>query len=369
VQGAFVNFVHFLLNPHGEIMFSASEMKSQLGAKALELGFAELRCASVVGPAAHAGEFLEWIEEGHHGDMAWLAKNTHRRVDPREVLPGARTVLVLATNYFQAPRVQGDLTSLGGVRGEISRYAWGADYHDVIERRLDLLASEVEALGGRQRRYVDTGPVLERDWASAAGLGWNGKSTVQIHPKLGAWFFLGEIITDLELPPDAPLRLTCGSCVRCMTACPTGAIDRPHHLAAGRCLSYLSIEHKGSIPLEFRRAMGGRIYGCDACVEACPWNRFAQESREVQFAAREFVDWPLRDFLALSDESFRQLFRGNPIKRIKLPAFLRNVCVALGNVGTVEDLPALRLAAQRPEPMVGEHACWAIEEIASRLGS
>jgi epoxyqueuosine reductase len=274
-------------------------------------------------------------------------------------------MIVLATNYYQESAR--DEQPLGAV-GQISRYAWGIDYHDVLEARLDLLAKEVEALGGRQRRYVDTGPVLERDWATAAGLGWNGKSTVQIHPKLGAWFFLSEILTDLDLPTDSPTRLTCGTCTRCMVACPTGAIDRPHHLAAGKCLSYLSIENKGPIPLEFRRAFGDRIYGCDDCVAACPWNRFAKASQEQQFSAREYVHgWLLRDFLALDDPAFRTLFKGSPIKRVKRPAFLRNVCVALGNVGEAADLPALRLAALDPHPLITEHALWAIAEIQSRL--
>jgi epoxyqueuosine reductase len=210
--------------------------------------------------------------------------------------------------------------------------------------------------------------VLERDWASAAGLGWNGKSTVQIHRRLGTWFFLGEILTTLVVAPDEASRDHCGSCTRCMVACPTQAITAPHRMDARRCLSYLTIEHKGSIPEEFRRAMGDRIYGCDDCLEVCPWNRFAVASREQAFAARPFVHgWLLREFLELNDAGFRELFRWSPVKRIGRPAFLRNVCVALGNTGGSDDLAALRRAAQDPDPLIAEHARWALAEVEARL--
>ena len=330
---------------------------------AAEAGFDDCRFAKA-GTASHAKEFLNWIEHGKHGEMAWLERNPHRRCDPREVLPGCRTVICLALNYFPGKNPFPE-NHPGGYR--IARYAWNNDYHDLIEKKLRELDQKLQTLGGTQKFYVDTGPVLERDFASDAGLGWNGKSTMQIHRRLGTWFFLADILTTLDFTPDAPIRDHCGSCTRCMTACPTQAITAPRQLDARRCVSYLTIEHKGPIPHEFRRAIGNRIYGCDDCLQACPWNRFASTSREASFHARESVfSMEMRDFLSLTDESFRALFAKSPIKRIKRPAFLRNVCVALGNTGTADDLPALRQAAQDPHPLVAEHALWAIAEIESR---
>ena len=336
--------------------------EAQVKQWAAEAGFDDCRFAKA-GTASHAQEFLNWIEHGKHGEMAWLERNPHRRCDPREVLPGCRTVICLALNYFPGNDPFPE-NHPGGYR--IARYAWNNDYHDLIEKKLRELDQKLQTLGGTQKFYVDTGPVLERDFASDAGLGWNGKSTMQIHRRLGTWFFLADILTTLDLTPDAPIRDHCGSCTRCMTACPTQAITAPRQLDARRCVSYLTIEHKGSIPHEFRRAIGNRIYGCDDCLQACPWNRFASTSREASFHARESVfSMEMRDFLSLTDESFRALFAKSPIKRIKRPAFLRNVCVALGNTGTADDLPALRQAAQ-DHPLVAEHALWAIAEIESR---
>lgn len=362
-------------------------MKEELAAFAHELGFDLCRVA-VCAPPPHAAEFRAWLAAGRAGEMAWLERNEHRRTDPQQVLPGARSVIVLAMNYWQKGKTQDAVRRVqdgNGVasdhpescdlhpassssRGTIARYAWGDDYHDVIEKKLRILDEWLIARGGRQRCYVDTGPILERDVAAVAGAGWQGKSTMLIHPKLGPWFFLAEILTTLELPADAPMPDHCGKCTRCITACPTSAITAPRQLDARRCISYLTIENKGPIPEEFRAAIGSRIYGCDECLTACPWNRFAQESRETSFAAREFVhDWKLRDFLALDDEAFRQLFRKSPIKRIKRRGFLRNVCVALGNVGTPDDLPALEKATQDPEPLIAEHARWAIEQVTARI--
>jgi epoxyqueuosine reductase len=235
--------------------------------------------------------------------------------------------------------------------------------------KLEELSAFLAELGGTQKCYVDTGPLLERDHAAEAGIGWHGKSTMLIDTKLGAWFFLAEILTTLDLPSDPPQPARCGSCTRCITACPTGAITDPHRLDARRCISYLTIELKGPIPTELRPLIGDRIYGCDDCLEACPWNRFAAVSREASFAARPAIGMALRDYLGLNDEKFRELFRGSPIKRIKRRGFLRNVCVALGNVGDAEDLPALERAAADPEALVGEHALWAIEQIRARVRS
>jgi epoxyqueuosine reductase len=339
-------------------------LKSNVQYIAEQLGFGDCRVAKVHGEAPHAEAYRQWVDDGLYGEMAWMARNIDRRCDPREVLPGVRSIIVVGLNYFQGTEPE---SSTDGARGRIARYAWGDDYHELMDSKLREFCHYLEDLGGTQKLYVDTGPVLERDWASAAGLGWNGKSTVQIHPKLGAWFFLAEILTTLEIGDDAPSKDRCGSCTRCMTHCPTNAIDRTRHVDARRCISYLTIEHKGPIPLEFRRAMGDRIYGCDECLDVCPWNRFAIASEEIAFAARPYVHgWAMRDFLKLDDDGFRELFRGSPIKRIKRPAFLRNVCVALGNVGVIEDLPLLRKLSEDENPLIAEHALWAVQEILDR---
>lgn len=346
-------------------------MKSDLAARANALGF-DLCCVAPASAPPHAGEFRAWLGEGRAGDMAWLERNADRRTDPQLVLPGARSVIVLGLNYWS--RGQGDEQPLHApcsmppaASGRIARYAWGDDYHDVIEEKLRALDEWLTQRGGRQRRYVDTGPVLERDFAALAGAGWQGKSTMLLSTTFGPWLFLAEVLTTLSFEPDAPMRDHCGKCVRCIDACPTQAITAPQQLDARRCLSYLTIENKGPIPEEFRAALGDRIYGCDECLEVCPWNRFAQQSRESAFSAREYVHgWALRDFLALDDEAFRTLFRRSPIKRIKRRGFLRNVCVALGNVGTPDDLPALEKAARDPEPLIAEHAQWAIAQIRTR---
>lgn len=335
-------------------------MESELRSLALNLGFSDCRIAPAL-PAAHRGIYEQWVADGKYGDMAWMAKNTERRTDPRIVLPGARSVVVFALNYYQGEKTPGTL------EGRIARYAWNDDYHDLIDKKLAAINTFLESKGGTQRYYVDTGPVLERDFASESGLGWNGKSTMQIHRSLGTWFFLAEILTTLELQSDVPSRDHCGTCTRCMVACPTQAITAPRRMDARKCISYLTIESKSSIPLEYRKAIGDRLYGCDECLVACPWNKFAQVSHEAAFQARESVfNLRLRDMLKLTDESFRALFAKSPIKRIKRPGFLRNVCVVLGNVGTVEDLPALKEAAEDINPLISEHADWAIEEIRKR---
>lgn len=336
----------------------------QIKAWAAELGFSDCRIARAK-EASHADLFREWIAEGKHGDMAWLEKTPERRCDPREVLPGCKAIVCLALNYYpgRSPFPKGHE---GGYR--IARYSWNEDYHDLIWAKLKEFDLRMQTLDGTQRYYVDTGPVLERDFASDSGLGWNGKSTLQIHRHLGAWFFLAELLTTLDLPADQPFGDHCGKCTACISACPTQAITAPRRVDARRCVSYLTIENKGPIPLEFREAMGDRIYGCDDCLDACPWNRFAKESREMAFLARATVfEKKLVDFLDLDDEGFRVLFAKSPIKRIKRARFLRNVCVALGNTGTAEDLPALRRAASDPDPLISEHAAWAVDRVEERL--
>lgn len=347
--------------PKADAPLDPTEIKAELVARAKAVGFDACRIAHVDAPR-HASAFREWLRDGAAGEMQWMERGEEKRCDPSLVLPGAKSVVVLAMNYWQ-----GD--GLPAPAGRIARYAWGDDYHDVLLAKLRTLDAFLSELGGVQKCYVDTGPILERDFAAEAGVGWHGKSTMLVDPKLGTWFFLAEILTTLEFPPDAPQPNRCGTCTRCITACPTGAITDAHRLDARRCISYLTIELKGSIPLEFRPLIGDRIYGCDTCLDVCPWNRFAAASREAAFAARPATAaMQLRDFLALDDEQFRAVFRGSPIKRIKRRGLLRNVCVALGNVGTAEDLPALERATYDPEPLVAEHAAWAIGRIRERLG-
>jgi epoxyqueuosine reductase len=332
---------------------------------AAELGFDSCRIARCE-PPRHAQEFSVWLGDGAAGEMEWMERGKEKRRDPQTVLPGARSVIVFALNYWQGGQMRRSETA--ATRSpRIARYAWGDDYHDVIENKLAVIDQLLREHGGKQKCYVDTGPVLERDYAAEAGIGWHGKSTMLIDAGLGAWFFLAEILTTIELAPDVPQRNRCGTCTRCITACPTGAITEAHRLDARRCISYLTIELKGSIPLELRPLVGDRIYGCDDCLEACPWNRFARASRETAFAARPAVaQMQLRDFLRLDETAFRTLFRRSPIKRIKRRGFLRNVCVALGNVGTEEDLASLERVRDDSEPLVAEHAVWAIAQIKRR---
>jgi epoxyqueuosine reductase len=351
-------------------------LKSQLIALANELGFDSCRVASCAAPN-HIAEFEKWLGEGAAGEMNYMARGAEKRADPQKILPGARSVIILALNYFQGENTDADPPSPGfgvlgtaAATGKIARYAWGDDYHDVIEAKLDKIDDFLRGFGGAQKCYVDTGPILERDHAAKAGIGWHGKSTMLINERLGTWFFLAEILTTLELAQDAPAQDRCGKCTRCIDACPTGAIVAPHRVDARRCISYLTIELKGAIPIEFRSLIGDRIFGCDDCLEACPWNRFAQVSRESAFSAqRSTTSFALRDYLALTETEFRNLFRNSPIKRIKRRGFLRNVCVALGNVGMADDLPALERAATDAEPLIAEHAHWAIKQIQQRATS
>ncbi len=338
----------------------APEIKRALVRRSQTFGFDSCRIARCA-PPRYADAFRHWLRDGAAGEMEWMERGAEKRCDPEKILPGAQSVVVVALNYWQGERPNES-------PGRIARYAWGDDYHEVMLRKLRELDSFLQKHGGVQKIYVDTGPLLERDHAAEAGIGWHGKSTMLIDRSLGTWFFLGEILTTLELPPDEMQTARCGSCTRCITACPTGAITDAHRLDARRCISYLTIELKGSIPLELRPLIGDRIYGCDACLDACPWNRFAAVSRESAFAARPATTkMQLRDYLSLGESEFRILFRNSPIKRIKRRGLLRNVCVALGNVGTAQDLPALEGAAVDTEPLIAEHASWAISRIRDRF--
>jgi epoxyqueuosine reductase len=340
-------------------------VKDAILRRARELGFDDCRVTSAA-PPPHASEFQQWLAAGKHGAMGYLERNAFKRVDPNEVLAGAKSVIVLATAYRPKTGAHSD----DAPRGAIARYAQHADYHDVLAGRLKELSGFVNSLGGADTKtlwYVDTGPLLERDLAQRAGLGFAGKHTNLIGRSLGNWFFISEIITTLELEADEAERNRCGSCMRCIDACPTNAITGPFQLDARRCISYLTIELKGSIPEEFRTAIGNRIYGCDVCLDVCPWNRFAKEGAIMKEHERADLDQPaLLDLLELDDAAFKARFAGTPMLRTKRRGVLRNVCVALGNIGNERCLPALEKAAVDHEPLIAEHAVWAIEQIRRR---
>ncbi|MDB6125690.1 MAG: tRNA epoxyqueuosine(34) reductase QueG [Pedosphaera sp.] len=344
-------------------------MKSAIQQRAQELGFDDCRIATA-SPPATATQFERWIASHHHGEMAYLERNAHKRVDPQQVLTDAKSIISLAVSYEPTGResdIPHSALRTPHFPGLVARYARYSDYHDIIAEPLKTLTDFINQLGGEGTRslwYVDTGPLLERDIAQRAGLGFVGKHTNVISRRLGNWIFLSEIITTLKLEPDAPEKNHCGSCTRCISACPTGAITAPFQLDARRCISYLTIELKGSIPIEFRPAIGNRIYGCDDCLAACPWNRFAQEGQMMQPHSRPDLTAPdLLELLSLDDAGFKQKFAGTPMLRTKRRGLLRNICVALGNVGDASALPALIRASQDAEPLIAEHARWAIEQI------
>jgi epoxyqueuosine reductase len=341
-------------------------MKTAVRQRARDLGFDDCRITTASTPQS-AEQFQNWLAQKNHGEMAWLERNAEKRLDPQRVLPGAKSVLSLAVAYTPPSSTPIPPPSAGIV----ARYARFNDYHDILAEPLKSLAQFVNGLAPDTRSlwYVDTGPLLERDLAQRAGLGFVGKHTNLISRRLGNWIFLSEIITTLELEPDAPEKNHCGSCTRCISACPTNAITAPFQLDARKCISYLTIELKGSIPVGFRRAIGSRIYGCDDCLAACPWNRFAQEANLMKPHERKDLSAPdLIELLSLDAAGFKTRFTGSPVLRTKRRGFLRNVCVALGNVGGVSALPALEKAAHDAEPLIAEHARWAALEIQSRHG-
>jgi epoxyqueuosine reductase len=347
-------------------------LKESIRQRALELGFDDCRFTTAA-PPDHSAEFQRWLAARQHGEMAYLERNAHKRVEPQQVLADAKSVMTLAVSYaVQSSKFKVQSSPSPGVaRGVFARYAQFADYHDVMAERLKLLTGFVNETGGAGTRslwYVDTGPLLERDLAQRAGLGFVGKHTNLIGRTLGNWIFLAEIITTLALEADAPEHNRCGKCVRCIEACPTDAITAPFNVDARRCISYLTIELKGSIPLELRPLIGNRIYGCDDCLAVCPWNKFARAGAMMRPHMREDLDMPaLLELLALDDAAFKARFAGTPILRTKRRGLLRNVCVALGNVGDEQALPAMERALNDHEPLIREHAAWAIERIQCRV--
>jgi epoxyqueuosine reductase len=344
-------------------------VKAAIQQKARELGFDSCGFTTADPPASNQ-RFQEWLGAGFHGAMAYLQRNAHKRIDPQQVLPKAQSIITLAVSYEILDLKSG--ISNAPSEGVIARYARFKDYHEVLGERLRQLTAILDEQGGPEARslwYVDTGPFLERDLAQRAGIGFIGKHTNLISRQLGNWFFLAEIITTLPFEPDAPEKNRCGSCARCLTACPTAAITAPFQLDARRCISYLTIELKGPIPVELRPALGNRIYGCDDCLAVCPWNRFAREGQLMREHARMDLAAPdLLKLLSLDEIGFRKRFAGTPMMRTKRRGLLRNVCVALGNTGNSAALPGLERATHDAEPLIAEHARWALEQIQSRTG-
>lgn len=317
--------------------------------------------------------YLDWVQEEKHGKMEYLRRHSEKKGDIAKVLPNVKSIISLAISYHQpSAQSQGNIKSKEpNNRGSVARYARHKDYHDVLQEPLNAFCDQLLKLTINEHRhlaYVDTGPIMERDLAQRAGVGFVGKHTNLISRSLGNWFFIAEILTTLPLEVDEPEHNRCGKCTKCLDACPTNAIEAPFKLDARKCISYLTIELKGSIPENLRPAIGNRIFGCDDCLEVCPWNRFAKEGAIMQKAQRNDLSSPeLIQFLKMDQQTFKASFAGTPILRSKRKGFLRNVCVALGNTGTFESLPALENASKDPEPLIAEHAQWAIHRIKKRL--
>jgi len=334
------------------------DARALIRAKALSLGFHAVGFApAALGPEAR-DRLAAFLAAGQHGDMGWLADRVDQRAHPQALWPEARSVIALGLSY--AP--DGDpLETIGRPdRGNVSVYARNRDYHDVVKGMLKHLgAFIVSRFGPQVKVFVDTAPVMEKPLAQAAGLGWQGKHTNLVSRAHGSWLFLGEVLTTLDLPPDAPHAARCGTCARCIAACPTDAFPAPYRLDATRCISYLTIEHAGPIPLALRPLMGNRIYGCDDCLAACPWNRFAQAAHP-KLQARDDLRAPaLAELAALDDAGFRARFAGGPVKRIGRDRFVRNVLTAIGNSADPALLPAAQALVSDPNPVVAEAASWA----------
>lgn len=342
--------------------------------RAHELGF-DLVGIRPAHPLTGAGCYTDWLTRGYHGEMAYLARPdaVAKRQDLSLTLPGVRSVVVMGINYYSGDPAAG--LAAAQSRGIIARYAWGDDYHDLLVPRLGQLGAFIQAEAGRPvacRAYADTGPILERDLAAGAGLGFIGKNASLIHPRLGSWLLLGELLLALDLPPVAAISdpapdMTCGNCCRCLDNCPTGALVAPYVVDARRCISYLTIELKGPIPRDLRPKIGNQIFGCDICQQVCPWNRrFARPTGEAAFRPRPgFVATELLDLIALDGAGWQARFARSPVERAKRRGLLRNVAVALGNWGDPAAIPALSGALRDPEPLIRGHAAWALGRIAA----
>jgi epoxyqueuosine reductase len=345
---------------------TARDLAAKIKEAAQQQGFG-LVGISPVTPPPHESTFADWVRKGLGGEMAYLERTEALRRDPRKLVPWAVSIVSVGINYYKPlPRIP----FKEGTRGWISRYAWGDDYHGVVKRKLDDLLSRIrqivpEPLQGRI--FVDSGPVLEREFAGVCGIGWIGKNTQLISPRHGSWFFLGELFLSIKLAYDRAIADRCGRCDLCLKACPTGAFVGPYVLDARRCISYLTIELKGTIPHHLRPLIGNHVFGCDICQEVCPYNVKAGASREPGFAPRDGLYAPeLIPFLSLSADEFCRRFAGSPVLRAKRRGFLRNVAVALGNLKSLEAVPALIKALADEDALVRSHVAWALGQIGSR---
>jgi epoxyqueuosine reductase len=342
----------------------SANLKELVLAEARAAGFdtARVTTPAAIGPA---GERLaHFLEEGRHGEMEWLARNAERRRDPLALWPDVRSIIMLGMNYAPSSDPLAALDEPG--RGVISCYAQCSDYHDVIRSGLKRVAGGLARLSGADVKvFVDTAPLMEKPLGQAAGLGWQGKHTNLVSREYGSWLFLGAILTTAEIEPDAPEVNHCGSCQRCLDVCPTNAFPAPYQLDARRCIAYLTIEHKGHIPAEFRAAIGNRVFGCDDCLAVCPWNKFAETARETRLQALEANEAPaLDELLALDDAAFRARFAGTPVKRTGRDRVVRNALIAAGNSGDRRLLPAVERLLGDASPLVRAMAVWALQRLA-----
>jgi epoxyqueuosine reductase len=331
----------------------------------LELGFQQIGVAGVT-IAKDEDRLMRWLALGRHGTMEYMPRHGRMRARPQDLVPGTIRIVSARMDYLPSQARDAEEVLADPTLGYVSRYALGRDYHKLMRRRLATLAERISAAceGTKHRVFVDSGPVLEKAYARNAGLGWIGKHTNVINRNAGSWFFLGEILTDLPLPIDAPATAHCGTCTACLDICPTQAIVAPNELDARRCISYLTIELRGSIPLEFREAIGNRIYGCDDCQLVCPWNKFARMTAETDFAVRHRLDGAaLTELFAWSEAEFSSRTEGSAIRRIGYECWLRNIAVALGNAPTsAEVIAALLSRREHPSTLVREHVAWALAQ-------
>ncbi len=338
-------------------------MREAIRAKARGHGFASVGFARAAAPARAADGLKNYLARGHHGDMGWMETTATRRADPVKLWGEAKSVIALGASYAPAGDPMKNLSRRE--RGVISVYAQGDDYHDVLKKKLKSFASWLaHEYGGEVKIFVDTAPVMEKPLAQAASLGWQGKHTNLVSREFGSWLFLGSIFTTLEIQPDAPEQDHCGSCSRCLDICPTKAFPMPYSVDARRCISYLTIEHKGHIAEEFRKPIGNRIYGCDDCLAVCPWNKFAAASHEAAFAPRSELRAPLlKELAALDDAAFREIFRGSAIKRVGRDRFVRNVLIAIGNSDDASLAPTVEKLLGDASPLVRAMAVWALKQL------
>ena len=342
---------------------TTATLENRLRTRALELGFGQVRITRATLPAQVGARLDQAVADGFHGSMDWLAETAPRRRSPDAMWTGARSAITLAMNY--APDLDPMQRLEQGSTGVISVYALNRDYHDVIKGKLKELAGWLAARTGEDVKvFVDTAPLMEKPLAAQAGLGWQGKHTNLVSRELGSWFFIGTILSAAELAPDEPEKDHCGTCRSCLDVCPTNAFPAPYRLDARRCISYLTIEHKGHIDAEFRKPMGNRIYGCDDCLAVCPWNKFAGEASEAKLMARvDLASPPLAELAALDDTRFRKLFSGSPVKRIGRDRFVRNVLIAVGNSGNEALADVAKARLDDASPLVRAMAVWALAQL------